>query len=154
MPHEIERKFLVDTSLWQPTSPGTVLRQGYLSSEPERTVRVRLHGDQGKLTIKGKTTGVTRSEFEYDIPAEHATALLELCERPWIDKVRHRVPHEGKTWEVDVFHGDNEGLILAELELASEDESFSLPPWATQEVSHDPRYYNANLIKHPFRTWS
>ena len=117
-------------------------------------MRVRLDGAAGKLTIKGLTTGVTRAEYEYEIPAEDAAALLALCERPLIEKVRYRVPHEGKTWEVDVFGGDNAGLILAELELASEDEPFTVPPWATEEVSHDPRYYNANLAKAPYRTWA
>ncbi|HWU89424.1 MAG TPA: CYTH domain-containing protein [Kofleriaceae bacterium] len=153
MPHEIERKFLVDTARWRPAGAGVALRQGYLSSLPERTVRVRLEGDAGTLTIKGLTTGVTRVEFEYAIPAADAAALLALCERPLIEKVRHTVVHEGKTWQVDVFHGDNEGLVLAELELASEDEPFAMPPWATEEVSHDPRYYNANLTRAPYRSW-
>ena len=153
VPHEIERKFLVDTTRWQPAGTGTVLRQGYLSSHPERTVRVRVEGEAAKLTIKGKTTGVTRVELEYEIPLADATELLALCERPWIDKIRYRVEHAGKTWEVDVFHGDNEGLVLAELELADEHEPFTKPPWATDEVSHDARYYNSNLVARPFRTW-
>lgn len=153
-PREIERKFLVDLARWRPAGAGVVLRQGYLSSHPERTVRVRLEGEAGKLTIKGLTTGVTRAEYEYAIPAADATALLALCERPLIEKVRHTEEHERKTWEIDVFHGDNEGLVIAELELASEDEPFAVPPWAIEEVSHDPRYYNANLVKAPYRTWT
>jgi adenylate cyclase len=152
VPHEIERKFLVDPA-WRPAGPGLALRQGYLCSHPERTVRVRLEGDVGTLTIKGKTTGVTRAEYEYPIPAADAAALLALCERPLIEKVRHPVQHEGKTWEIDVFGGDNEGLVLAELELASEDEPFAVPPWATEEVSRDPRYYNSNLARAPYRSW-
>lgn len=150
---EIERKFLVDTLRWQPAGAGAVFRQGYLSSHPERTVRVRISGDAAKLTIKGLTAGISRLELEYELPLADAEQLLALCERPLIDKVRHTEQHEGKTWEIDVFHGDNEGLVLAELELASEDEPFTAPPWAFEEVSHDPRYYNANLVKAPYRTW-
>ena len=153
MAQEIERKFLVDTARWRPAGPGIALRQGYLSSQPERTVRVRLEGGAGKLTIKGITTGVTRTELEYEIPAADAEQLLALCERPLIEKVRHTEQHEGKTWEIDVFGGENEGLVMAELELGSEDEPFTAPPWAIEEVSHDPRYYNANLGKAPYRTW-
>ena len=153
MGHEIERKFLVDTARWHPAGTGVTYRQGYLSSHPERVVRVRLEGDASKLTIKGPTTGVTRVELEYDIPLKDAEQLLELCERPLIEKVRHTEEHGGKTWEIDVFGGDNEGLIVAEIELESEDEAFTAPPWATAEVSHDPRYYNANLVKAPYRTW-
>jgi adenylate cyclase len=150
---EIERKFLVDTLRWQPAGAGVVFRQGYLSSHPERTVRVRISGDAAKLTIKGLTAGISRLELEYEIPLADAEQLLALCERPLIDKVRHAEQHGGKTWEIDVFHGENEGLVIAELELASEDEPFTAPPWAIEEVSHDPRYYNASLVKAPYRTW-
>jgi len=153
MGQEIERKFLVDTARWRPAGAGVALRQGYLSSHPERVVRVRLEGDAAKLTIKGLTTGVTRVELEYDVPRADAEQLLALCERPLIEKVRHTEMHGGKRWEIDVFGGDNEGLVLAELELRSEDEAFEPPPWVTEEVSHDPRYYNANLIRAPYRTW-
>lgn len=152
MGSEIERKFLVDPA-WRPPGEGVQLTQGYLSTTPERTVRVRLEGDAAKLTIKGKTVGVTRAEFEYDIPAADAPALLALCEQPVIEKHRYEVEHDGKRWEVDVFHGANDGLVVAELELASETEPFAVPPWAIEEVSHDPRYYNANLQRHPYRTW-
>lgn len=150
---EIERKFLVDTARWRPAGPGVAFRQGYLSSHPERVVRVRLEGDAAKLTIKGLTAGVSRLEFEYGIPRADAEQLLALCERPLIEKVRHTEEHAGKTWEIDVFHGDNEGLVIAELELASEGEPFTAPPWAIEEVSHDPRYYNASLVKAPYRSW-
>lgn len=153
MGSEIERKFLVDPA-WRPPGEGVRFTQGYLSSAPERVVRVRLEGETAKLTIKGKTRGVTRDEFEYEIPASDAPALLALCEQPVIEKHRHRIDFDGKTWEVDVFHGDNDGLVVAELELASETEPFAVPPWAIEEVSHDPRYYNANLQKHPYRTWN
>lgn len=153
MAQEIERKFLVDTQRWRPAGAGVAFRQGYLSSHPDRTVRVRLEGDAAKLTIKGRTTGVSRLELEYGIPAADAEQLLALCERPLIEKVRHTEPHGGKTWQIDVFGGENEGLVVAELELEAEDEPFTAPPWAVEEVSHDPRYYNANLVAAPYRTW-
>lgn len=151
---EIERKFLVDPS-WQPPGEGVAFEQGYLSSVPARVVRVRIEGTAAKLTIKGPTAGVRRTEYEYPIPVEDAAAMLrELCEQPIIAKRRHVVEHAGKRWEVDVFAGDNAGLVVAELELASEDEPFARPPWLREEVSHDPRYYNANLVKAPYRTWA
>ncbi len=153
MGQEIERKFLVDVARWRPAGAGVAFRQGYLSSHPDRTVRVRIEGDTGKLTIKGRTAGVSRLELEYPIALADAEQLLALCERPLIEKVRHTEQHAGKTWEIDVFGGDNAGLVVAELELGSEDEPFTAPPWATEEVSHDPRYYNASLVKVPYRTW-
>jgi adenylate cyclase len=153
MPKEIERKFRVDPA-WKPPGDGAAFEQGYLSSVAERTVRVRTEGDKAKLTIKGKTTGVSRSEFEYPIPVDDARTMLdELCEQPVIKKRRHVVMHAGKKWEVDVFGGDNDGLVIAELELASEDEAFETPEWVREEVSHDPRYYNSNLVKSPFKSW-
>jgi adenylate cyclase len=146
MAQEIERKFLVDLARWQPAGGGEHFEQGYLSSLPERVVRV--------LTIKGATRGVTRTELEYDIPIDDARTMLDtLCEQPIIVKQRHRELHEGKTWEIDVFGGDNAGLVVAEIELDSEDEPFAVPAWAVREVSDDPRYYNANLVKAPYRTW-
>ena len=153
MAHEIERKFLVDVAAWQPQGAGTPFVQGYLSSHKERTVRVRLEGDTATLTIKGPTVGVTRTELEYPIPHDEARAMLGLCERPLIEKTRHVEIHHGKRWEIDVFAGDNTGLVVAEIELASEDEPFTVPSWAIREVSDDPRYYNANLIAAPFKTW-
>ena len=149
---EIERKFRVDPA-WLPPGEGVAFEQGYLSSHPERVVRVRIEGTRAKLTVKGATSGVTRSEFEYPIPLEDARGMLALCEKPHIAKRRHVVMYEGKKWEVDVFAGDNAGLVVAELELASEDEPFAKPPWAVEEVSDDPRYYNSNLVKSPFKTW-
>lgn len=154
MAKEIERKFVVKADAWTPQGEGTHFKQGYLSSQKERVVRVRVEGDAAKLTIKGITTGVTRSEFDYAIPCEDAEILLEeLCERPLIDKHRHVERHGGRFWEIDVFHGDNEGLIVAEVELTSEADAIELPPWAGPEVSGDPRYFNSNLLKNPYRTW-
>lgn len=151
---EIERKFLVCGDSWRQGATGTTYRQGYLSLAPERTVRVRIAGDRGILTIKGKTVGMARSEFEYPIPLAEAAQLLdELCLRPLIEKTRYKVPYGGKTWEIDVFSGDNRGLILAEVELDSCDEPVELPPWAGQEVTADPRYYNASLSQSPYRNW-
>ena len=154
MAQEIERKYLVRPGLWVPAGAGTHFVQGYLNSQKERVVRVRIEGDRARLTIKGLTSGLTRLEFEYPIPLADATVLLEqLCERPLIDKHRHVERHGGLTWEIDVFHGDNEGLVIAEVELASEAEAIALPPWAGDDVSHDPRYFNSNLLTHPYRTW-
>jgi adenylate cyclase len=154
MGHEIERKFLVRPDAWRPAGPGTPFRQGYLSTHPERVVRVRIAGDKAWLTVKGVTRGLTRSEFEYPIPVPDAAAMLDgLCERPLIEKDRHVEVHGGKTWEIDVFHGENEGLVLAELELDSEDEPFARPAWAGDEVSADPRYANASLARNPFSRW-
>lgn len=154
MAKEIERKYLVKTAAWLPKDEGTHFKQGYLNSQKERVVRVRIEGHKAKLTIKGLTTGVTRAEFEYAIPEEDAAVLLDqLCEQPLIDKHRHLERHGGHTWEIDVFHGDNEGLVVAEVELASEDDALTLPAWVGEEVSSDPRYFNSNLLKHPFKTW-
>lgn len=149
---EIERKFLVDPS-WQPPGDGVAFEQGYLSSHPERVVRVRIEGDAAKLAVKGAVSGVTRAEYEYAIPLADARGLLELCERPRIVKRRHVVMYEGKRFEVDVFGAENTGLVIAELELASEDEVFARPPWLRAEVSGDPRYYNSNLVAAPYSTW-
>jgi adenylate cyclase len=151
---EIERKFLVDVTRWSPNGAGVHLVQGYLSSQPERVVRVRIAGDHAKLTIKGKTTGIRRVELEYDIPFADAQLMLdEMCERPLIDKHRYTEVHAGHRWEIDVFHGDNDGLVLAEIELPSEDTPFEPPAWAREDVSHDPRYYNANLRTAPYASW-
>ena len=151
---EIERKFLVIGTAWQTLAAGALTRQGYLSSAAERTVRVRIAGDQGFLTVKGKSRGLSRVEFEYAIPVEDAAAMLDgLCEKPLIEKTRYRVPFGAHTWEVDEFHGANAGLVVAEVELASADDEPALPPWVGQEVSLDPRYFNANLVKRPFTTW-
>lgn len=154
MAREIERKYLVKTGAWTPKDEGTHFKQGYLNSQKERVVRVRIEGHRAKLTVKGETAGVSRLEFEYPIPEDDAAVLLDqLCEHPLIDKHRHLERHGGRTWEIDVFHGDNEGLVIAEVELASQGEAFALPSWAGEEVSSDPRYFNSNLLKHPFKTW-
>jgi adenylate cyclase len=152
---EIERKFLVSQQALSEVEAThqVALRQGYLSSEPGRTVRVRLQNDQGYLTIKGRARGFARPEFEYPIPREDAEALLELCPRPLIEKWRHYVEYAGKVWEVDEFFGDNMGLVVAELELEHEDEAFERPPWVGEEVTMDPRYHNSRLAQHPYKEW-
>lgn len=154
MAKEIERKFLVTGDPWRTAASQVTYRQGYLSSHPDRTVRVRTDGRKAKLTIKGLTRGATRDEFEYDVPLADAEAMLDrLCERPLIEKTRYLVPHDGRTWEIDVFEGENLGLVVAEVELDSEHQSVTLPPWVGREVTDDPRYFNANLIKNPFKNW-
>lgn len=154
MATEIERKFLLrDTGFLQNLS-GERICQGYLSDAVDATVRVRLIGEQGFLTIKGRSQGISRSEFEYPIPAVDAEQLLAMCGAGRIDKIRYRIPHAGHIWEVDVFSGANQGLVLAEIELASEDEAFARPDWLGEEVSHDPRYFNSQLSRQPFSSWS
>jgi adenylate cyclase len=151
---EIERKFLVTGTAWRGGAEGVLTRQGYLSISANRTVRVRIAGDRGFLTVKGKTHGLSRAEFEYAIPAGDAAAMLDgLCRKPLIEKTRYRIPFGDYTWEVDEFHGLNAGLVVAEVELERADEEPSLPPWVGREVSGDARYYNANLVKRPFSTW-
>ena len=154
MAKEIERKFLVIGEEWKRKTSGVSYRQGYLSTVKERTVRVRTVGDKGFLTIKGVTVGVSRSEFEYPIPTADAKAMLDdLCERPLIEKTRYKVQHGGLTWEIDEFFGENRGLIVAEVELKDEQQTFDLPSWVGKEVSGDPRYFNSNLIKTPYTQW-
>ena len=152
---EIERKFLVASDAWRQLGSPELLRQGYLSSDPLRTVRVRVEGEQGVLTIKSKSEGAARGEWEYPIPLADAVELLErLCERPLVEKYRRRIEHAGFTWEVDEFLGENAGLVVAEIELPLEDAAFDRPDWIGAEVTDDKRYYNSNLIRHPFSTWS
>ena len=154
MGREIERKFLVIGDDWRQRATATTIRQGYLCSLAERSVRVRVAGDRGTLTIKGMAIGATRAEYEYEIPLGDAEELLDgLCERPLIEKTRYRVENEGDTWEVDVFAGDNAGLTVAEIELEDEGQKVVLPRWIGEEVTGDPRYLNANLFKHPFSRW-
>lgn len=154
MAREIERKFLVRGVTWKRGAEGVRFRQGYLSSEKERTVRVRTEGPRAVLTIKGLTRGIERHEYEYSIPLADATEMLDtLCERPLIEKVRYMRTVGPHLWEVDEFLGDNTGLVVAEIELSSPDEAFERPAWLGREVSGDPRYFNSNLIHHPFRTW-
>ena len=150
---EIERKFLVKEGPWREAAADTY-RQGYLSTVKERTVRVRTINDKGYLTVKGISVGASRLEFEYEIPVADARELLDkLCEKPLIEKQRYKLDHGGLTWEIDVFFGDNEGLIVAEVELQSEDQVFERPDWVVDEVTSDPRYYNANLICNPYCKW-
>ncbi|WP_429885868.1 CYTH domain-containing protein [Geoalkalibacter halelectricus] len=153
---EIERKFLLRNDEWRAAVVShSRLRQGFLSTDPHRTLRVRLAADIGTLTVKGLTRGAARLEYEYPIPAADAEAMLDnLCLRPLIEKTRYLVPYGGLTWEIDVFCGDNEGLVVAEVELQDEAQTIALPPWVGAEVTGDPRYYNANLIHRPFSTWA
>jgi len=154
MAKEIERKFLVKGDAWRKLATGTHYRQGYLSTVKERTVRVRTIADKGFLTIKGISVGATRSEYEYDIPVADANAMLDhLCERPLIEKVRYKINYDNHTWEVDEFEGENQGLIVAEIELRDENEAFTIPQWIGEEVTGDPRYFNSNLIKNPYKNW-
>lgn len=154
MPKEIERKFLIDRNLWQPQDDGVEIRQGYLSLEPERTVRVRTKGSHGYLTVKGKNNGICRTEFEYEIPyAEACHMLNELCLLPLVEKTRYIEKHGCQIWEIDVFHGDNDGLAVAEAELPAKEAALELPGWIAREVSGDPRYYNSSLIKLPYKKW-
>ena len=151
---EIERKFLVRDNSFRSMAQGTRYRQGYLSSAKERVVRVRTIDDKGFLTIKGITTGATRVEYEYEIPLKEAEAMLdELCEQPLIEKNRYKIAYKGFIWEVDEFFGENQGLILAEVELESEDQSYDKPEWIADEVTGDPKYFNSNLIKNPYKNW-
>ena len=154
MGKEIERKYLIKDDTWRKNASGTTYRQGYLSTVKERTVRVRTIDDKGFLTIKGITIGATRREYEYEIPMADANEMLdELCEKPIIEKTRFKISHAGLTWESDEFAGVNQGLIVAEVELESEDQNIDFPPWVGEEVSGDPRYFNSNLIANPFANW-
>lgn len=155
MPVEIERKYLVKNDKWRESVESEArIVQGFLANNANTTVRVRIKGDSAFLTIKGMTRGVSRAEYEYPIPVADAEAMLsDMPISPVIDKVRHLVRCGQHLWELDVFHGDNEGLVLAELELGSEDEDFELPEWAGEEVSSDPRYYNVNLARNPYKHW-
>lgn len=151
---EIERKFLVYGEAWKALSQGIDYRQGYLCSDKLRTVRVRLVGGEGYVTIKGKTVGATRAEYEYPIPGEDAEAMLNtLCDSTLIEKKRYTIEHEGFHWEVDEFQGDNRGLVIAEIELAAEDQPFKKPAWIGEEVTEDTRYYNSMLAQHPYKDW-
>jgi len=152
---EIERKFLVDHLRWAelPKPQGKVYIQGYLNNEPGKTIRVRLAGDKGFLTIKGPTVNTVRHEFEYEIPATEAKEILKLFTSNQVEKVRYNILFNQKTWEVDVFGGLNEGLIIAEIELSSTGEGFETPAWVGTEVTGDPRYYNSCLATNPYKSW-
>ena len=152
---EIERKFLLKNEDWREGASGILYRQGYLCTDPERTVRVRIGGDTAILAIKGGSNGIARAEFEYPLPPEDAALLLDqLCLQPLVEKYRYFVPFAGLTWEIDEFLGANAGLLLAEVELERVDQAVPLPPWAGAEVTGDPRYYNAYLARHPYSSWN
>jgi CYTH domain-containing protein len=155
MAREIERKILVRRERWRPDpGAGVWYRQGYLSADPDRVVRVRVAGDRAFLTIKGRTRGIERPEFEYPIPLADANTILDgICMKPLIEKTRYRVRVGAHTWEVDAFAGDNAGLLVAEIELPWEGAPFDRPEWLGAEVSGDPRYFNSNLVQHPHSRW-
>lgn len=152
MAKEIERKFLTTGEQWRTATP-IYYCQGYLNRDKQRTVRVRIAGDKAMLTVKGLTTGASRDEFEYDIPIDDAKTMLAMCEQPLIEKNRRIVHHEGLDWEVDEFLGLNEGLVVAEVELESENQVFQTPKWVGDEVTNDPRYFNSSLSSKPFTKW-
>lgn len=152
---EIERKFLVSDESWRKKAgESTRYRQGYLSQIEECSVRIRVGAGKAHLNLKSATLDVSRAEFEYAVPLDEAEEILnQLCRRPLIEKTRYLVVHAGHEWEVDVFEGENAGLVVAEIELADAQQAFERPPWAGQEVSDDPRYYNVCLVGHPFKDW-
>jgi len=151
---EIERKFLVCGDKWRKQAKGTEYRQGYLPTSDLTVVRIRMMGQDAVLTIKGRTTGVTRHEYEYPIPKADADEMLNtLCKHPLIEKTRYQVQHEGTLWEIDEFSGENHGLIVAEVELEREDQNISLPEWIDRDVSNDARYFNVNLASNPYKNW-
>jgi adenylate cyclase len=154
MASEIERKFLLADDSWRDgCPPGVRIAQGYLTQDPDRSVRIRLAGENAWITVKGRSHGITRAEFEYPVPAADARELLGMCLPSVIDKTRHRIDYHGHVWEVDVFHGANEGLVLAEVELADESDTPQLPPWLGAEVSDDACYFNSALAQRPYRTF-
>jgi adenylate cyclase len=152
---EIERKFLVRNGSWRARADaGTRFRQGYFTTPRRASIRVRIEGEHANINIKSAELGVRRLEFEYPVPLEEAEQMLEqLCEQPQVEKTRYHVQHAGQTWEIDVFEGDNTGLVVAEIELESEDAEFARPDWLGEEVSDDPRYYNVSLVTHPYKDW-
>jgi len=151
---EIERKFLVNDN-WRsaPIQKSVVIKQAYLSSDPEKIVRIRTNGTVGFITIKGLNKGLSRLEFEYEIPLADANQIIDTLTSSSIQKIRHYITVQGKLWEVDEFLGDNEGLVVAEIELTSESEHFAIPDWLGEEVSADKRYANSSLFTKPFKTW-
>jgi len=150
---EIERKFIVDTSKWQPKTVGKTIVQGFLSNDKERVVRVRIMEDQAFISVKGENDGIVRTEFEYAIPLSDAHVLLKMCLDHPVEKTRYFEQHFNKQWEIDVFQGVNQGLVMAEVELDHKEESITLPEWVKEEVSLDKRFYNACLSQHPFSKW-
>ena len=156
MATEIERKFLILNQDWQEHVGAEVhIAQGYLASNEFSSTRIRIQDDKANINIKSATLGISRTEFEYVIPVDDAQQMInDLCVKPVIEKTRYFVRHNKHTWEIDVFSGDNEGLIVAEIELSSTDEAFETPSWIGEEVSNDARYYNVCLVKNPYNTWS
>lgn len=152
---EIERKYLVDHTKWAgyPKGTGKLHRQGYMLTDPAKTIRIRVNEQEGFITIKGLSVGASRPEYEYPIPVHDAEELLAKFCPAVVSKVRYEVEVAGKLWEVDEFLDDNKGLLIAEIELGNEAESFELPEWVTTEVTDDSRYYNSNLSLHPFKSW-
>ncbi|MEE3483780.1 MAG: CYTH domain-containing protein [Bacteroidales bacterium] len=150
---EIERKFLLKNSLWKEGANGVRYKQAYLNEKGDNTVRVRIEGDKAKLTIKSKANNISRMEFEYDIPMEDAENLFLIAKTSAVEKNRYKIMYEGNCWEVDEFLGDNEGLVVAEIELESETQIFAKPAWIGEEVSGDSRYTNANLARNPYKNW-
>lgn len=152
---EIERKFLVNYQKWVNTEKpkGQFYRQGYILTDPNKTIRIRETNTKSYLTIKGLSVGATRPEFEYEIPKEDALQLLDIFAVSDLTKIRYEIHFDNKIWEVDEFLGENEGLIVAEIELSSEDEIFQLPDWIENEVTGEDKYYNSNLSTHPFKHW-
>ena len=151
---EIERKYLIDLEKLGKLENPNRIKQGYLSINNESIVRVRTKNDKAYLTIKGSNNGISRLEFEYEIPLDEANEMLDkLCQKPIIDKTRYIVNYDVHIWEIDIFYGDNEGLVVAEVELKDENEQIILPSWIKEEVTHDNRYFNSNLMKHPYKDW-
>ena len=151
---EIERKYLIDLGKISTLENGIRIKQGYLSTDKNAVVRVRVKNDKAYLTIKGANNGISRLEFEYEIPFDEANEMLDnLCKKPVIDKTRYIIKHDIHIWEIDVFYGDNEGLVVAEVELKDENEKINLPSWIKEEVTSDNRYFNSNLMKHPYKDW-
>jgi len=151
---EIERRFLVGDPAFLDDLQGTYFKQGYIEGRNRSAARIRLVGARALLTLKGATRGLVRSEYEYEIPTQDAREMLEeLCEKPLVEKMRYEVEFAGNTWEVDVFYGDNEGLLMAEIELGHAEQVFDKPPWLGEEVSDDPRYFNSSLVRNPYKQW-
>jgi len=155
MGKEIERKFLVNSHEFRSKAKGSVIKQGFLNTDPQRVVRIRVRDDHAYLTIKGKSKGMERTEFEYEIPVDDANSMIEeLCLKPVIEKIRYVVVFGNHTWEIDEFRGENEGLVIAEVELKNENEDLILPDWIGKEVTGNHKYYNNNLINNPYKTWN
>ena len=156
MPKEIERKFLVNLNEVALPDNGENIKQGYfpVADNVKTVVRIRVKASNAYLTIKGENKGAVRAEYEYAIPVNEAVEMLEnMCHKPFIDKTRYEITVDNHIWEIDIFHGENKGLVIAEIELSEESDKFDLPGWVGKEVTNDPRYYNSNLLLNPYRKW-